>query len=154
MFRPWSASPGPCESYDEEPKNKKRSRFCKAKRDQYRRLVERLVEMLREDPAGFSLESVRLPHSIDCSEESRARVWALGALGLGPRLLFLACRACGSRRSVPAPSMDARKKRALRSIPLSPSERPDFRARTFARPALRASGRLPHPPPLPRSPPP
>jgi len=63
-------------AHDEEPKNKKRSRFCKAKRDQYRRLVERLVEMLREDPAGFSLESVRLPHSIDCSEEAKDKLLA------------------------------------------------------------------------------
>jgi len=61
---------------EEEPTKKKRSRFCKAKRDHYRRLVEQLVQVARENPSGFSLDAVRLPKSIACSEEAKDKLLA------------------------------------------------------------------------------
>jgi len=59
---------------EEEPTKKKRSRFCKAKRDHYRRLVEQLVVLAKECPATFSLEEQRLPRSIACSAEAKEKL--------------------------------------------------------------------------------
>jgi len=55
---------------------RKRSRFCKAKRDLYRRLVEQLVSLARDSPDSFSLDAVRLPRSISSSQEAREKLLA------------------------------------------------------------------------------
>jgi len=64
------------ESVGEEPTKKKRSRFCKAKRDHYRRLVDQLLQVARENPHSFSLDAVRLPKSIACSQEAKDKLLA------------------------------------------------------------------------------
>mmetsp|Transcript_106201 Transcript_106201/g.297315 ORF Transcript_106201/g.297315 Transcript_106201/m.297315 type:complete len:210 (-) Transcript_106201:395-1024(-) len=53
---------------------KKRSRFCKAKRDHYRRLVEELVRRSRD--GCLSLEGMKLPKSIASSEDARGKLLA------------------------------------------------------------------------------
>mmetsp|Transcript_1086 Transcript_1086/g.2817 ORF Transcript_1086/g.2817 Transcript_1086/m.2817 type:complete len:200 (+) Transcript_1086:38-637(+) len=62
---------------------KKRSRFCKAKRDHYRRLVEQLVQLARDKPDSFSLNAVRLPRSIASSQEAREKLLATVARFVG-----------------------------------------------------------------------
>eukprot|EP00443_Scrippsiella_acuminata_P044454 CAMPEP_0115271884 /NCGR_PEP_ID=MMETSP0270-20121206/54336_1 /TAXON_ID=71861 /ORGANISM="Scrippsiella trochoidea, Strain CCMP3099" /LENGTH=333 /DNA_ID=CAMNT_0002688271 /DNA_START=118 /DNA_END=1119 /DNA_ORIENTATION=+ len=58
------------------PKKKKHQRFCKAKRDRYRHLVEGLVEQAKDDPASFNLSEHQLPPGIASSEESKAKLLA------------------------------------------------------------------------------
>lgn len=69
-------SPGSALDEDEAPKTKKKSRFCKAKRDHYRRLVEQLVEQLRESPETFTLDAAKLPRSIAMCQASREKLLA------------------------------------------------------------------------------
>lgn len=69
-------SVGSAHEEPQEQTKKKRSRFCKAKRDHYRRLVEDLVERFRENPGSCTLDAVKLPKSIACSQEARDKLLA------------------------------------------------------------------------------
>jgi len=73
-----SASGEQEEMAEEAPKKKKngKQRFCKAKRDRYRHLVEGLVEHAKDDPASFDLSEHKLPPGIASSEESKAKLLA------------------------------------------------------------------------------
>lgn len=59
---------------EEAPKRKKKTRFCKAKRDHYRKLVEQLVAEARANPESFSLDEARLPRAIAVCQESREKL--------------------------------------------------------------------------------
>mmetsp|Transcript_98493 Transcript_98493/g.276999 ORF Transcript_98493/g.276999 Transcript_98493/m.276999 type:complete len:287 (-) Transcript_98493:257-1117(-) len=52
----------------------KRNRHCKGKRDRYRRLVSRLVELASTDARAFHMEIAKLPPSIAGCEDSRTKL--------------------------------------------------------------------------------
>mmetsp|Transcript_44284 Transcript_44284/g.128835 ORF Transcript_44284/g.128835 Transcript_44284/m.128835 type:complete len:236 (+) Transcript_44284:54-761(+) len=60
----------------ESPKKKKKARFCKGKRDSYKRLVERLVEEAKADPDNYTIRVDRLPPSVSPDAESVERLLA------------------------------------------------------------------------------
>lgn len=51
-----------------------RNRHCKGKRDRYRRLVSRLVELASNDARAFHMEIAKLPPSIAGCEDSRTKL--------------------------------------------------------------------------------
>jgi len=57
-------------------KKGKKNRFCKGKRDRYRKLVERLIKEARKCPDTFTLEAVQLPQAIVSNEVSKAKLLA------------------------------------------------------------------------------
>jgi len=61
---------------DQQTQKGKKSRFCKAKRDRYRKLVERLVEQVRKNPLTFDLDSADLPASMMVDPKSKAKLLA------------------------------------------------------------------------------
>jgi len=66
-----------CSSPEDQPEQKsKKTRFCKAKRDRYRKLVERLVQEVRRNPLTFDINSVDLPASVTLHSESKAKLLA------------------------------------------------------------------------------
>jgi len=61
---------------DQQPQQKgKKTRFCKAKRDRYRKLVERLVEEAQRNPLTFDFDSANLPASISLNPEAKEKLW-------------------------------------------------------------------------------
>jgi len=67
-----SASSAP----EDAMKKGKKNRFCKGKRDRYRKLVERLIKEAKVCPDTFTLEAVQLPHAIVSNEVSKAKLLA------------------------------------------------------------------------------
>jgi len=61
---------------DEELPKKTKKRFCKAKRDRYRRLVEGLVLQAKSDPSSFDLSAHKLPPAIAASEAAQVKLLA------------------------------------------------------------------------------
>jgi len=61
---------------DQQAQKGKKSRFCKAKRDRYRKLVERLVEQVQQNPLTFDLDSADLPASIMVDPKSKEKLLA------------------------------------------------------------------------------
>lgn len=61
---------------EDAPDKKKKSRYCKAKRDHYRKLVEQLVQEARVKPDAFSLDTVKLPKAIAADAESKDKLLA------------------------------------------------------------------------------
>lgn len=55
---------------------KKRNRFCKGKRDRYRKLVERLIMEAQANPATFVLEAANIPQAILSSPELKDKLLA------------------------------------------------------------------------------
>jgi len=63
-------------SPEDHPQQKgKKTRFCKAKRDRYRKLVERLVEEVQKNP-NFDFEMADLPASFVLNAEAKAKLEA------------------------------------------------------------------------------
>jgi len=56
------------------PSRQKRNRHCKEKRNRYRRLITRLVELAKTDQQGFLEELKNLPPSIAACDKSRAKL--------------------------------------------------------------------------------
>jgi len=62
---------------DQQPRQKgKKTRFCKAKRDRYRKLVERLVEEVRRNPLTFDVDAADVPASVTMKPEAKEKLWA------------------------------------------------------------------------------
>jgi len=65
----WSAEP-----VAEELNQAKKSRPCKAKRNRYKRLVDRLQRQICENPEVFTMDQVALPPSLQANDRQRLRL--------------------------------------------------------------------------------
>jgi len=65
----WTAEP-----VAEEQNQAKRARACKAKRNRYKRLVDRLQKQISDNPVVFSMDEVVLPPSLQTNDRQRLKL--------------------------------------------------------------------------------